>query len=113
MSSLTRSQVAQLQKKKKAKKTPAAGAETPKEDSTEGAEAPAEAEPTNDAPAETPQTDAPAETDKQEEPADPEPATSPPVGVWGVTRGPDIYRSLGPHNFGTSTDSQPSKGFRR
>ncbi|CAG7924545.1 unnamed protein product [Penicillium olsonii] len=79
MSSLTRSQVAQLQKKKKAKKTPAAGAETPKEDSTEGAEAPAEAEPTNDAPAETPQTDAPAEADKQEEPAEPEPATSPPV----------------------------------
>lgn len=50
-------QVAQLQKKKKAKKTPATGADTPKE-----AEVPVETEPAEDAPSpETLQADAPAE----------------------------------------------------
>ncbi|CAI7613242.1 unnamed protein product [Penicillium bialowiezense] len=58
--------VAQLQKKKKAKKTPAAGTEAPKDDS---AEAPAETEPIEDAPSEAPQPDAPAEADTQDEPA--------------------------------------------
>ncbi|KAJ5472726.1 hypothetical protein N7530_006727 [Penicillium desertorum] len=59
--------VAQLQKKKKAKKTPATGADTPKE-----AETPAETEPTQDAPSpETLQADVPAEEklDTQDEPA--------------------------------------------
>lgn len=58
--------MAQLQKKKKAKKTPAAGTEAPKDDS---AEAPAETEPIEDAPSEAPQPDAPAEADTQDEPA--------------------------------------------
>jgi hypothetical protein len=60
-------QVAQLQKKKKAKKTPATGADTTKE-----AETSAEAEPTQDAPSpETLQADVPAEEkpDTQDEPA--------------------------------------------
>jgi hypothetical protein len=59
--------VAQLQKKKKAKKAPAAATDTPKE--TEPAEASTEAEPAEDAPApESPPADAPAEADKQDEP---------------------------------------------
>ena len=67
-------QVAQLQKKKKAKKTPAAGTDTLKE--SEPAEASAEAELAEDAPAaESPQADAPAEADKQDKPvAEPESA---------------------------------------